>query len=177
MVVPGHDVFMVDDESDVERFSRLLTWSYRAEVAGEALFAELSTGFEATGNRSLFDDLAEVERLMADALRAELDRYGVDGGDDERSRARGRANAAAAIEDGWETFLSRFDPVTEEALAKYVEMRSLCERQDPVWDLLIAHEEVLQTVGRILSNDAGGDAQAPVDVLLERLRAHAAAPA
>ncbi|HWM18835.1 MAG TPA: hypothetical protein VNO51_04055 [Ilumatobacteraceae bacterium] len=168
---------MADDESDVERFSRLLAWSYRAEIAGEALFAELAVGFEATGHRALLEDLAEVERLMADALRPALHRYGVDGGDDERSRAQGRANAALAIEDGWDTFLARFDPITEAALAKYVELRSLCERQDPVWDLLIAHEEALQVVGRILSGDGGGDAQAPVNVLLERLRAHAAAPA
>lgn len=166
-----------DPNADVQRFERLLAWSYRGEVAGEVLFERLAIGFEDTGHRNLFEALAELERLMADALRFELERYEVDGGDDDRSRARGDANAAAVIEGGWDDFLTAFDPITEDALAKYVELRAVSHGSDQTWDLLIAHEEAIQAVGRMLASDDGGDLQAPVNQVLARLRAHLAAPA
>jgi hypothetical protein len=96
----------------------------------------------------------------------------VDGGDDERSRARGEANATVVIDGGWDGFLPQFEPTTEDALDKYRELRSLAETGTPIWDLLIAHEDAIQAVGRLLGAGETNDLRAPIDTVIDELRTY-----
>lgn len=81
-------------------FAKLLAWSYRGEVSGEALFAALAEAFGDDTSRSKLKELADLERAMAQALAPLLARYRVDGGDDARSRQRGLDNASSSRRAG-----------------------------------------------------------------------------
>lgn len=162
--------------ADGTRFHELLAWSYRGEVAGQVLFAVLATGFADTGHGPLFERLGELERLMADALRSQVDEHGVDVGDEARLRAGAERGAAAAVAAGWDALVGQFESVTEDALGRYRELRSLAGDGAPIWDLLIAHEDAIQAVGRRLDAGATDGLHQPVDDVIERLQHHLARP-
>ena len=151
-------------------FGKLLAWAYRGEVSGETLFAELAELFAKDGHRSKLEVLSRLERAMARALSPLLVRYGVDGGDDERSRQRGCDNAAVVAAQGWRAFLEQFGPVTENALRRYRALVQSCpDGTNPTFDLLIAHEEALQAFAAAELSQAGDQALEPVNVVLARL--------
>jgi hypothetical protein len=146
-----------------ESFTKLLAWAYRGEVSGQELFAGLAATFTDHDHRAKLDALAALEREMAQALEPVLERYGVDRGDDDRSRERGRDNAAGVAALGWSRFLEQFGPVTDAALDRYRTLAALAPDDDPVFDLLIAHEVALQEFANAELGDRGGDALEMVD--------------
>jgi hypothetical protein len=159
--------------TDVE-FGKLLSWAYRGEVSGEALFARLATHFEPMGREAQFRRLAELERAMGDAVRPLLEEHEVDAGDLERSNADALAAADELGRQPFEHFVALFEPVTADALDRYHRLAALGGEEDrAVFELLIAHEEALREYGR---REQAGDSERSlelVDVVLDRLRQHA----
>ena len=154
-------------------FSKLLAWAYRGEISGKTLFAELAEAFADQGHRAELEVLSSLEHAVAQALVPLLARYAVDGGDENRSRERGRENAAAIGTQGWQTFLEQFGPVTEDAITRYKALAQSCpDGSDPTLDLLVAHEEALQAFADAELEQRGPDqALAQVNEVLLRLTA------
>jgi hypothetical protein len=154
-----------------ESFSTLLAWAYRGEVSGEALFAGLAETVH-DERRAKLTALADLERAMAEALVPVLVRLGVERGDDERSRRRGRDNAAAIAPLEWSALMEQFGPVTEAALDRYRTLAAAATDDDPVYELLIAHEVALQEFARAELADGDGDPLAMVADVRRRLADH-----
>jgi hypothetical protein len=151
-------------------YARLLAWAYRGEVSGEALFATLAERWESEGHAESMKTLAELERRMAFTLLPLLQRYSVDGGDDDRSRRTGHDNAVAISELGWDAFLAQFGPVTGEAIARYQQLRSIAPEPEPILDALVAHEEALQAFGAAESRGESAASLEAVRTVIESLR-------
>lgn len=157
---------MTDDD---ER-RRLLAWSYRGEVRGEALFAALATTFASDGRSGELEVLRDLEHGMAAALRPLLERDGVDGGDDDRSRTQGTDAAATVAESSWQEFLGLFEATTSDALDRYRRLRALAATADgPLIDVLVAHEEALREFARCHLSGKASSALEPVRSVLEEL--------
>jgi hypothetical protein len=146
-----------------------LAWAYRGELKGEAMFSVLADQCEHVGRAASLRTLADLERSMGLAVAPLLRRYGVDGGDDARSRRTGHDNGLAIGELAWEEFLAQFGPVTDAALARYHRLRTIAPDPDPVFDELVAHEEALQAYGAAELRGESGSSLELVRAVIARL--------
>jgi hypothetical protein len=156
-------------ERSTEEFAELVTWAFKGEVFGESLFRSLEAVFP--DEASSLATLADLEQCMADVLTIALDANRMDLGPCDGSRAAGQKAAAALAAADWNGFVVLFDAATNEALRKYRRMRELAgPAHEHAMDLLIAHEEALQSFAAVHKGASDADALADVNRVIDELR-------
>jgi hypothetical protein len=153
-----------------DELDELLTWAYKGEVFGESLFRSLEPRFPAHAGE--LSALADLEQCMAAVLAAVLDANAMDLGACDGSRDAGRKAAEALGSSDWNDFVDHFDAATNAALEKYRRMReivSAAHRHE--MDLLIAHEEALQSFAAVYKGESDDDSLAEVHRVTAELAA------
>jgi hypothetical protein len=148
----------------------LAAWAYQGEIVGQALFGTLADLQSDPERRAWLTTLCELEARVAVLLEPFVEELGVEPRASPESRLRGERMAQWSHEAGWVAFLESFEPVTQEALAKYRRLLELTdERNASTVQTLIEHEEALREFAQ-LACAGEGEPLSPVSRVLGGLR-------
>ena|ERR1700688_380752 len=150
--------------------------SYQGEVLGETLFGLLAEREVQASRRHQLEVLTLLERATKELAEPVFERQAFDRGDTVAtvSAATELANVVAGMT--WEEFLTSFDPVTTEFLAKYRQLVVLAadETEREIAEAYVAHEEALRAFAR---RALGQEAGEPLEAILALPHVAAALPA
>ncbi len=129
-------------------YNELLLDAYSGELFGDALFGALAERFDGE-RRAKLRSLQTIEARTAAALRQLVDDAGVDAGNDDATRAQGRA----MVEGGeleWEGFLRALHDALPQFLANFVRLRELAaDPHDPALHALVEHEQTISAFAQL----------------------------
>ena len=137
--------------------------AYQGEVLGEALFGLLGSREKDAERRSQLEVLTLLERATKELADPIFERRGIGCGNTADSVAAAAGMADAVADMTWEDFLSSFDPVITQFLARYLRLVELAgdatERE--IAEAYVAHEKALAVfVRRSLGQEKGEPLQA-----------------
>jgi len=137
--------------------------SYQGEVLGETLFGLLAGREKDADRRHQLELLTLLERATKELAEPVFERHAFERGDTDATVIAAAKLADAVSGMTWEEFLTSFEPITTEFLAKYRQLVSLAsdDTERSIAEAYVAHEEALAAFARrALGHEAGEPLQA-----------------
>ena len=133
--------------------------SYQGEVLGETLFGLMAEREDDPARRRELEALTLLERATKELAEPVFHRRGLDRGDTAATVAEATAMADVVKGMTWEEFLSSFEPITSQFLAKYRQLVELADDDDErrIAEAYVAHEEALACFARRELGQESGD--------------------
>jgi hypothetical protein len=133
--------------------------SYQGEVLGETLFGVMAEREKDPVHRRQLEVLTLLERATKELAEPVFTRRQVDRGDSASSVASGIQLADAVAGMTWTEFLSSFESITAEFLAKYHQLVELADDENDrrVAETYVAHEVALARFARCGLGQEAGD--------------------
>ena len=150
--------------------------SYQGEVLGETLFGLLAGREKDADRRRQLEVLTLLERSTKELAEPVFERRAFERGDTGATVIAATELADTVSGLTWEEFLTSFEPITTEFLAKYRQLVSLAsdEIERQIAEAYVAHEEALAAFAR---RALGQEAGEPLQAILALPHVAAAIPA
>jgi hypothetical protein len=156
----------------MERYVVELLEAYRGEVAGEAYFSALAQETSEPDRAHKWRTLAQLERLVANRIRAALEERGIPIPATEADWQRGLRSATEYIAMPWRDALVRLQPELDRYVRDFeVSESRMPEDLLPLAQFVTAHERaLLEFVAMELDHQGTDSLAAPLRLLEESAR-------